>query len=459
MKKRNKQIKGAPPSIAPSSSCSSHGRAEVTARIVKALYANVEAFKISRERREDVADPTDKSLTYGEIIPKSFYQILGLTITGNDGAKRRKRRRFVDLGCGVGRAVFCAALFHTPFENCWGIEILSALVEEANNATDLFLQSLEQTTSSEPKTVSKRPNPANDRRQETNNESKDRHTTSLEEWYACIQKVFNNEGCNQMNMDLLANKVCLAMGHKKFRLALKEHKKFRFLLDKLSNVVVQENNEVTITRNLGGGDEVQEDTLVISGVPSGSTYHTGGRNNPKECSSVVEHDSEAFIDAETGKTEHTIMEKAFSRMNLKRTDSNFEGFDSQVEHIENGIVSAEHPRSVDVLVDLLQECRTRDALFPPPDIQFTAGSIFDIDWWTCGEEECVVAYAASLLFSEDMMKQLTEKTRLLSSGSWMISLKPLILDEGDARRIVLKHESFFKMSWQMAKVYVYYLPY
>lgn len=65
-------------------------------------------------------------------------------------------------------------------------------------------------------------------------------------------------------------------------------------------------------------------------------------------------------------------------------------------------------------------------------------------------------YAASLLFSDDMMEKLTQQVMLMTSNSWFISLKPLaLLSEERQSKVKLKSESFYKMSWRMAKVYIY----
>lgn len=99
-----------------------------------------------------------------------------------------------------------------------------------------------------------------------------------------------------------------------------------------------------------------------------------------------------------------------------------------------------------------------EALLPLPSISIEVGNIFEVDWWTEGP---TVAYAASLLFTEDMMMQLADRVRRMQPNSWFISLKllPDLLEsdgsDGDRRTVVLEDESFYKMSWQMAKVYIY----
>ena len=113
-------------------------------------------------------------------------------------------------------------------------------------------------------------------------------------------------------------------------------------------------------------------------------------------------------------------------------------------------------------------CKLIDAsalelLLPLPEILFQCGDIFEIPWW----ETADVVYAASLLFNDEMIRELTIKAAMMKSGSFIISLKPLSVEASnwntDEReklkidRITLISESFFKMSWQMAKVYIYKL--
>jgi SAM-dependent methyltransferase len=123
----------------------------------------------------------DKSLTYGEIVPASFLQILS-TISlleennkdtnkdnkdnnnnnnnnNNKDVKKSNNSRkessktevnidnvtnnkvFVDLGCGTGKAVF-TSLFEKQriFKKVWGIELLPELIEVAITAQDKFLE-------------------------------------------------------------------------------------------------------------------------------------------------------------------------------------------------------------------------------------------------------------------------------------------------------------------------------
>lgn len=89
-----------------------------------------------------------------------------------------------------------------------------------------------------------------------------------------------------------------------------------------------------------------------------------------------------------------------------------------------------------------------------PEIQFEHADGFQVDWWRRAD----VVYAASLLFSEPMLRALTDRVAQMQTGTWFIGLRRLPLDldaHPPHRRVVLRHESFFRMSWQMANVYFY----
>lgn len=90
-----------------------------------------------------------------------------------------------------------------------------------------------------------------------------------------------------------------------------------------------------------------------------------------------------------------------------------------------------------------------------PDIQLIEGDIFQIPWW----ESADVVYTASLLFSDSMMEELSLLALRMKPDSIFITLKPLPITSSESLSVsmILVHESFFKMSWQMAKVYIYQL--
>ncbi len=64
------------------------------------------------------------TLSYGEILFEPFQKLL--TILYRHGFSPESGGKFVDIGSGIGKAVFAAALCH-QFNACVGIEILSSL--------------------------------------------------------------------------------------------------------------------------------------------------------------------------------------------------------------------------------------------------------------------------------------------------------------------------------------------
>ena len=75
-------------------------------------------------------------------------------------------------------------------------------------------------------------------------------------------------------------------------------------------------------------------------------------------------------------------------------------------------------------------------------------------------------YVASLLFDDSMMALLAKSLQDLQKGARIISLKPIpdvetkgdvpgTLAAGGHRTLRLLHEGVFRMSWQMARVFIY----
>jgi hypothetical protein len=85
-------------------------------------FALNETIQISRQERE-VKNLTTSNFTYGELEFEGTEQILSKVKQefGNDFLS--SKQSFVDLGCGIGKAVVSFALLGS-FEKCSGIEIL-----------------------------------------------------------------------------------------------------------------------------------------------------------------------------------------------------------------------------------------------------------------------------------------------------------------------------------------------
>ena len=92
------------------------------------------------------------------------------------------------------------------------------------------------------------------------------------------------------------------------------------------------------------------------------------------------------------------------------------------------------------------------------DLNFKVGDIFEVndehpidsDWCEAAD----VFYCANLLFSEGMIHALSRKVVGMKAGAVFISLRQLDEDI-TAGRAVLLEESFYKMSWHYASVFVY----
>jgi hypothetical protein len=107
------------------------------------------------------------------------------------------------------------------------------------------------------------------------------------------------------------------------------------------------------------------------------------------------------------------------------------------------------------IFDTLDAITCRNIFLHLPAISIVCGSIFDVDWWSTAD----VVYVASLLFSDVMMHDLGQRCLKMKEGSIVISLKRIEVnvdtEESLKKGLTLLSESFFRMSWQMACVYIY----
>lgn len=100
--------------------------------LLSSLYGNEEnPYYVSLHFREE-HHIDGEQFTYGEILPSSFAQLLNLTspVAGEI---------FYDLGCGSGKAVFCAPLCF-PFLKAKGVELLPPLFEYCSKLKNQFMQ-------------------------------------------------------------------------------------------------------------------------------------------------------------------------------------------------------------------------------------------------------------------------------------------------------------------------------
>ncbi len=99
------------------------------ATIIDELYKNVNGMAISLNVRNAMTSPDD-SLLYGEAVLYSFADLLALT-------EPKINEVFYDLGSGVGKPVFMAALLY-DFSKAVGIELLEPLHREAMKCLKYF---------------------------------------------------------------------------------------------------------------------------------------------------------------------------------------------------------------------------------------------------------------------------------------------------------------------------------
>jgi hypothetical protein len=201
-----------------------------------------------------------------------------------------------------------------------------------------------------------------------------------------------NDTCS-MRVDLLASEICKVIGHKNYKSQVKKFKSFLKFLETQAPRITLSSDAKTISWS------------------HNSTTDLCGENHL----SILMTETSSFQDIAT-----EVHEELSS---VNTTSSNCLGL-----------------------------CLNDKALFDPfPAINYVHGSIFDYDWWS----DCDVAYTASLLFTDEMMQQLVTRVLKMKAGSWFITLKLLPLQIDESVKIKLINDSFFKMSWQMARVYTY----
>lgn len=95
-----------------------------TEHLLKGLYKNVRATRVSRNECKQMGLTNQHEFIYGEIQFLSFFSIL-------DKIRPRAHEKFYDLGCGGGKATISAALFFDVAQSV-GIELLPGLCTLAN---------------------------------------------------------------------------------------------------------------------------------------------------------------------------------------------------------------------------------------------------------------------------------------------------------------------------------------
>lgn len=322
---------------------------------------------------------SDPTLTFGEIVPQSFLQILNFTADSS----RTAGRTFVDLGSGTGRACMCAALSPYGFSHVLGIELMPDLCEQSVMVQASLQEMLDKPCASNVLVKSK-------------STSKNKHAPrEIDQVASCL--VASGE---VMLMDQFANAISKEMGHKEFKAAVKPFKTFARYVKEKAHILALSEDGKSVSKADKSATEQSE--VTVMGEEQGNLVNDNMIEEGNEADQPDKGASE--IDRENYDYKVTVDDMPF--------------------------------------------------LSPLPSITFHNGDMFAYEWWA----EADVMYAASLLFSQSMMETLTIQASRMKCGAWIISLRPLLLDldrELLQRDMVLRSESFYKMSWQMAKVFIY----
>ena len=353
-------------------------------------------------------------MTYGEVVPESFIQILQLVASHSRTQSFSTQPIFVDIGCGTGKAVVVAACNSSMnFRKVWGIEIVKGLLDAAQSVKvtlqeaiqdDRFAQNGDiESSSSSCKGVNK--DKGSNKEKGSN---KDNRAKSDKSMLVHVKELLLDSEDHELRADHLASALCRCIGRKSYKEQLRPFKSFQRFISEHSKQLSTRNDEVGVEW-IKYLPHMEEDNVV------------------------------------------------FERMNIAADFSNNEEVKEGKEEESEFVFSL--------------DAKSRELLSPMPEILFEEGDIFLIPWW----ETADVVYAASLLFSDKMMRQLTLKVSLMKPNSWFITLKPLynseemkkqenhipgitiITKEQESRinTICMVSDSYFKMSWQMARVYVY----
>jgi hypothetical protein len=402
-------------------------RADLCVKVCRELYRHVHGRETSIKYRKEVSDMKDPTLTFGEIVPQSFIQILKYTT--RDDEVQSVNRKFVDLGSGTGRACVCAALSPFGFQSVAGVELMPGLHEQAEGVLANLRSSIAQASTSK----------ASGGKSAQKKIVQPVAATNFDNTAVDVLRELTQTSQDRVQTDYFANKLTKRLGHKVFKATMKEYKSFSKYLQgrphlfthsvdgkslqpaittEAAGVDIADDNEERDADNLGS--EAFTDNLQIATVEQPTTELESAHSLQAEANSTdpqgvsaAQDNTAAIIPTQDGAT--GSLNTSPSQFRLSQSDA-----------------------------QLLQ---------PLPDITFHCGDMFAFDW-----SDADVVYAASLLFSTPMMETLTLQASQLRPGAWVISLQPLLLEECRERlqnSIVLRTAEWYKMSWQMAKVYLY----
>lgn len=300
-------------------------------------------------------------------------------------------KTFVDLGSGSGKAVMIAALSSHLFKKVAGIEIVPSL-HGSSIGVYLTLQQAIRIVSTTQMTSPETTI--------TNSTNSFIDSNFLNEIIVFINR-FPLQKSVGIDIESLARHLCEIFGHKKYKSSLKSFRS-------LKKFLLRHTNEF----------------LVLN-----ETVKMNPDYQPLTC----------------------LEQENIDEM-IHHPDTSYETHDSptvdRLSELSNVLRS--FPSGLELLVDI-------------PEVVLQQGDIFINTWWI---EEADIVYVASLLFTDEMMLRLALAVENMRPKSWFITLKPLPTmhstsisssssSSNDESKMRLQHDGFFKMSWQMAKVYFY----
>lgn len=403
-------------------------RSDLCVRVCRSLYRSVHGREASIEYRKRETDMKDPTLTFGEIVPHSFLQILKYTSAStNRDAGFSEGRVFVDLGSGTGRACVCAALSPYGFHTVVGVELMPALCEQSNHVLGNLNELLKTAGNIQKPQVSGAkvpsvPSPA---------------VIDLNDAAVTVLKELSIDSKN-VAMDYFANHLTKRLGHKVYKVAMKEHKSLSRYVSSRPALFALSADSKTIQLAAQNEGPAVEIVKIESNI---ANYDVSDQD---EGSGVIYRLPDADVEG-SSLQKSTLPAQLQDRENVTN---------EIVLNSENSSeICVEDTRNFVATGNIQLTIAERALLNPIADITFHCGDMFQYDW-----SNADVVYAASLLFSTPMMEQLTIQASSLKPGSWIISLKPLLLEECAAymrHMIELRTSEWFKMSWQMAKVFIY----
>mmetsp|Transcript_7737 Transcript_7737/g.13044 ORF Transcript_7737/g.13044 Transcript_7737/m.13044 type:complete len:439 (-) Transcript_7737:112-1428(-) len=414
-------------------------------KLMKPLFRGINGIRIAGDSQKKHGT-ADKSLTYGEINPQSFLLILSSVVSKPEGpASTTTCGTFVDLGCGTGLAVLSAALSAFPFSKCWGIEIVPELVLAARKS-ETRLQSCLKTCTEEVvppsvKTTIGKKQGGKDTGKDTAAVGSEGPDDAL--LTTVLQLIGDgNIPCtvaDVFDIELAVAALIKQVGHKQYKKLLKgKYKTFKkFLAAHPCHFSLIDESTFSMVAHFSA------DKITV--------YGTRSDKGDEQGQEVLESPLEQRDD------EKEVVESSAQMQSMAMQVDPCDVPPTVFTPSTNKQESHADPESE--IVSIIQHSPGGQYLLTEgiPELRLDVGDIFEIDWWT----EAAVVYCASLLFSQDMMEKLTRKVYMMKPGTVFITLKPLCLrSESDeqpspASQVQLVSDSFYKMSWHMARVYIY----